>query len=259
MSAAVGNGEVTEEKLNMKFDRSESECSTECSGEYVTTNKKIKLQMEDREGWYGHSSNYWKEVPSTVDGMLGGYGNLTFADLTTSAQFLAPLVKEGMGTELAVDCGAGIGRISKGLLLNVFDKVEMVDTCSEHLESAKEYMGPLFERVSAQHCTGLEDFTPPEAHYDCVWIQWVIIYLSDYDFISLLARCKKALKPGGYIVIKDNVCKSGCEMDSNDGSITRSDCQLKKIFSRAGLELVKDTYQKDFPKNLYKVKFYALR
>ena len=122
-------------------------------------------------------------------------------------------------------------RISKGLLLNVFDKVEMVDTCSEHLESAKGFMvsalsitsyldssvqmtllysfccpicmynvhpqgplynvhpqGPLFERVSAQHCTGLEDFSPSEACYDCVWIQWVIIYLSDYDFIKLLGR-----------------------------------------------------------------------
>ena len=228
--------------------------------EYVIRNTQIQDCMSNREGWYSHSKTYWSTVPSTIDGMLGGYGSLTFSDLASSVQFLAPLYKEGGNTGLALDCGAGIGRVTKGLLLNIFDKVEMIDTCREHLDSAQEFLGgELFSRVSAQHCCGLEDFQPIEKVYDLVWIQWVIIYLSDYDFIALLARFKRSLKEGGYIVIKDNVCKSGSEMDEQDGSVTRSDYQLKQIFKKAGCEVVIDTHQRDFPKELFKVKYYALR
>ena len=71
--------------------------------------------------------------------MLGGFGNLTFADLANSAEFLAKLTKNSE-TKLALDCGAGIGRITKGLLLNIYDNVEMIDTCQEHLDHAKDYM-----------------------------------------------------------------------------------------------------------------------
>ena len=46
----------------------------------------------------------------------------------------------GMSLNLAVDCGAGIGRITGGLLLPVFEAVDMVDTCSEHLDAAREYL-----------------------------------------------------------------------------------------------------------------------
>lgn len=229
------------------------------SQQFVVRNSKVQECMSNREGWYSKSKNYWKEVPSTVDGMLGGYGSLTQSDLLSSAQFLAKLFT-GLNTERALDCGAGIGRVTKGLLLNIFDQVEMIDTCQEHLESAREYLGEkMFARVPAQHCCGLEDFHPEPDTYDLVWIQWVIIYLSDYDFIALLARFKKSLKKDGYIVVKDNVTKTGCELDDKDSSVTRSDYQLKQIFKRAGLELIVDSYQKDFPRELYKVKYYALR
>lgn len=226
---------------------------------FVVRNSKVQECMSDRENWYSQSQNYWKNVPSTVDGMLGGYGSLTHSDLCSSAQFIAKLFK-GLNTELAIDCGAGIGRVTKGLLLNIFDKVEMIDTVQEHLDNARTYMGEeYFARVPAQHCCGLEDFHPAPNTYDLVWIQWVIIYLSDYDFVNLLTRFKESLKKDGYIVVKDNVTVSGCELDSKDSSVTRSDYQLKQIFKKAGLELVVNSYQKNFPRELYKVKYYALR
>ena len=229
--------------------------------QFVVRNSEVQRCMSDRVTWYGKSRDYWTQVPSTVEGMLGGYGSLTHADLCSSAQFIAKLCNTGgLGTELALDCGAGIGRVTQGLLLNIFDRVEMLDTCQEHLDSACDYMGnELFARVSAQHCCGLEDFHPNPDTYHVVWIQWVIIYLSDYDFIDLLARFKASLKKDGYIVIKDNVTKAGCELDARDSSVTRSDNQLKLIFKKAGLELVEESFQKGFPRELYKVKYYALR
>ena len=227
--------------------------------QFVVRDYKVQECMSNRNDWYSKSKNYWKEVPSTIDGMLGGYGSLTHSDLCSSAQFIAKLYT-GLNTELALDCGAGIGRVTKGLLLNIFDRVEMIDTCQEHLDSAQQFLGEeMFARVPAQHCCGLEDFHPAPNTYDLVWMQWVIIYLSDYDFIQLLARFKKSLKKDGYIIVKDNVTRNGCELDDTDSSVTRSDYQLKQIFKRAGLELHVDSYQKNFPRELYKVKYYALR
>jgi protein N-terminal methyltransferase len=73
-----------------------------------------------------------------------------------------------------VDCGAGIGRISKHLLLKNFENIEMVDVNSNFIEKAKEYLGPDdAKRVNEFHCCGLENFNPNGKKYDCIWIQWV--------------------------------------------------------------------------------------
>jgi protein N-terminal methyltransferase len=76
--------------------------------------------------------------------------------------------------KLAIDCGAGIGRISKHLLLRNFENIEMVDVTENFIEKAKEYLGPEdSKRVAKFHRCGLEKFSPEIRKYDCIWIQWV--------------------------------------------------------------------------------------
>jgi len=229
--------------------------------QFVTTDPHIQQLMSDPERWYKHSQHFWQNTDSTVNGMLGGYGSLSPHDLTSSAQFLKPFIMSGdLGTGLALDCGAGIGRITSGMLLHIFSNVEMLDTVQAHLDQAQCFMGDeLYSRVSAQHCVGLEGFKPRECVYDVVWIQWVIIYLSDSDFISLLTRLKSSLKPGGIIVIKDNVGGEGCELDSEDSSVMRNNVQLEEIFRLAGVTILKNQLQIGFPQELQPVRFYALQ
>jgi 2-polyprenyl-3-methyl-5-hydroxy-6-metoxy-1,4-benzoquinol methylase len=43
--------------------------------------------------------------------------------------------------------------------------------------------------------------------YDVIWIQWVVGHLTDDDFVDFFLRCRKGLKPGGVIVLKENTCK----------------------------------------------------
>lgn len=82
--------------------------------------------------------------------------------------------KNKIGNKLAVDCGAGIGRISKHLLLKNFDQVEMVEVTENFVSKAKEYLGHEdSKRVAKFHCCGLQDFNPEPKKYDCIWIQWV--------------------------------------------------------------------------------------
>ena len=42
--------------------------------------------------------------------------------------------------KLFVDCGAGIGRVTKNLLLPLFDTVDMVEQNPEFLQTAKDYL-----------------------------------------------------------------------------------------------------------------------
>lgn len=43
---------------------------------------------EDETSFYTNAEDYWKEVPPTVDGMLGGYGSISSIDINGSKAFL---------------------------------------------------------------------------------------------------------------------------------------------------------------------------
>lgn len=43
---------------------------------------------EDETTFYSNAEGYWKDVPPTVDGMLGGYGSISSIDLSGSKAFL---------------------------------------------------------------------------------------------------------------------------------------------------------------------------
>ena len=38
--------------------------------------------------FYSNAEDYWREVPPTVDGMLGGYGSISNIDINGSKAFL---------------------------------------------------------------------------------------------------------------------------------------------------------------------------
>lgn len=78
------------------------------------------------------------------------------------------------GTHCALDCGSGIGRVSKGVLLPIFEKMELADMMEHFLLHAhEEYLGDDADRIETYYCYNLQDFTPPKNKYDVIWIQWV--------------------------------------------------------------------------------------
>ena len=91
-------------------------------------------------------------------------------------------------------------------------------------------------------------------------IQWVSGHLPDAEFVAFLRRCRAGLRKGGAIVVKENlVAGQHFIMDKEDSSVSRSEPYFLRLFQEAGLELVDEREQKNFPKNLFKVKSYALR
>ena len=73
--------------------------------------------------------------------------------------------------------------------------------------------------------------------YDVVWIQWCLLYLTDEDAISFFHRCRNGLKPGGRIIVKENICQEGFVVDTDDSSLSRSNAYMLQLFEKAGMQV----------------------
>lgn len=128
---------------------------------------------------------YWNSAPATVTGMLGGYPQVSRADLQGSRTFLARLRRSSLPNSSStspnsserssseplprlgrvVEVGAGIGRITKGFLSHVaseIDVVEPVKKFTDELQSEKtvQEIEEHGARLSRIFNVGLEDWDP---------------------------------------------------------------------------------------------------
>lgn len=151
-----------------------------------------EIIRKNEEEFYSDGANYWSGIPPTTDGMPGGSGYISDADIKGSKMLLKQLFSSKCqpGRDYALDCGAGIGRITKYLLTEVFTNVDMVEQNSTFLEKAKVYLGPKKDKVVNFFAIGLQSFDPIPKHYDVIWIQWVIGHLTDDHLVQFLQRCK---------------------------------------------------------------------
>lgn len=171
-----------------------------------------------------------------------------------------------------LDCGAGVGRVTKTCLLELFEEVDLVEPLGHFLDQAKDELdlengkpGPRVKELAKRGHRAvrfvqepLEEFQPEPGRYDCVWVQWCIGHLTDDDFVEFYARCKRALRPGGLFVLKENTCSKGFVVDKDDSSLTRSHQYFLELFARCGLTVLKTATQKNFPKELFPVRMYLM-
>lgn len=214
--------------------------------------------------------DYWNGVSATNDGMLGGFQDQSTIDLEGSRKFLAKLRQPSAASQellpRAVDCGAGIGRITSGFLSNVAQTVDIVEPVEKFTRTISE--GDEFrelrnnDRIGKVYNEGLQSWTPAKSTYDLIWNQWCLLYLKDVQLIAYLRRCKEALTNGGWIVIKENIITEdeGPDIfDNEDSSVTRTDKKYRALFGKAGLKLVATELQENWPKSLFPVGMYALQ
>jgi protein N-terminal methyltransferase len=248
------------------------------------------VDAECPDAWINvaHSLDYWNNVSSDNNGMLGGYPQTSRIDLQGSSNFLTKLrrgkaqaSKQSLPPlERAADCGAGIGRITKGLLLGVAKRVDVVEPVKKFTDElvqslgngqyagdgeAKDCKGQVGELINL----GLQDWIPEPASYDLIWNQWCLGHLTDAQLVTYLQRCKAGLKQAeaeesskSCIVIKENLSTDIHHKDiydEEDSSVTRSDDKFRTLFERAGLKVVATEQQRGMPKELFPVRIYALR
>ncbi|KAL8278482.1 hypothetical protein RQP46_009172 [Phenoliferia psychrophenolica] len=103
--------------------------------------------------------SYWANTPATVNGVLGGYGPTTAVprlDAAMSRMLLLSILPQ-LSTIVpphrhtknasppsprrsfrALDCGAGIGRVTSTVLLPLFDRVDLVEPVQKFLDTARD-------------------------------------------------------------------------------------------------------------------------
>ncbi|XP_050543784.1 N-terminal Xaa-Pro-Lys N-methyltransferase 1 [Daktulosphaira vitifoliae] len=210
---------------------------------------------------YNTSKNYWSNTPASLDGMLGGFAKLTIPDIKESNVFLKNLfkMKNGPSNLRALDCGAGIGRISKQLLTKHFTYVDLLEQDKKFVEKAQIILQGT--NVVNFYCASLQDFSPNNnIKYDVIWIQWVLGYITNEDLIKFLKKCCMLLNKNGVIVIKENISSSEeGDVDAIDSSVTRSIDSFCNIYQEANLKCITRKTQQNFPKGMYKVETFALQ
>ncbi|KAK4039795.1 alpha-N-methyltransferase NTM1 [Parachaetomium inaequale] len=226
----------------------------------------LSLENVDSRISRADGRKYWEGIDATVDGMLGGLPHVTRVDIRGSRNFLAKL---GIGSKpgqrvaaSALEGGAGIGRVTEGLLLDgIAQEVDVIEPIAKFTAALQAKLG-----VRSIFNMGLEDWQPSEegVQYDLIWIQWCVGHLTDTQLVQFLERCKATLNPdGGVIVVKENNATVGQdEFDDVDSSVTRDDGTFRRIFADAGLRLVQAELQKGFQvpgASLLPVRMYALR
>lgn len=227
----------------------------------ATTSRAMSSRLHNGNDVYEKAEEYWSRASQDVNGMLGGFEKLHTPDITVSKRFIESLKKKNLfgSYDYALDCGAGIGRVTKHLLMPLFKKVDMEDLVEELIVSSDQYIGQ-DPRIGEKFIEGIQTFAPPEGRYDLIWIQWVSGHLVDEDLDAFFKRCVKGLKPGGCIVLKDNVTNNDKRLfDDDDHSWTRTEPELMEAFACADLEMVLKTVQTGFPKEIYPVKIFALK
>mmetsp|Transcript_3993 Transcript_3993/g.5544 ORF Transcript_3993/g.5544 Transcript_3993/m.5544 type:complete len:302 (-) Transcript_3993:71-976(-) len=231
--------------------------------------KKMKGEKSTTNGndsrWYRKAYDFWEDpsnCPVSDDGVLQGYGVLTPLDSRDSNLFLDSLASQNpsLRFDRVADCGAGIGRVTKHLLLPRFGHVDLVEQSPRLTSAAPAYIGAESSRVTCINI-GLQDFEPSPGTYDVIWIQWVIGHLADLDAVRFFRRCAAGLKPGGVVVLKDNTAGDSWVfvVDRSDSSVSRSLKYIKLLARLAGLQVCEERLQEGFPEELFPVYMLAFQ
>lgn len=206
-------------------------------------------QRANRAHYYAANHEWWEDGgyggANDDEAMIGDGGS--DADIEHSLSFLrtvfarCPRVRRAR----AMDGGAGVGRVTKNVLLKAFESVHLLEGSDALSKHSRRYLG----NKRAQRCTfahaKMQDFAPMPGAFALVWLQWSLQYLIDEDVVAFLRACAASLERHGVLVVKENRPSwngkaSRFEFDTPLGpnarfDITRPDAHHAWLFAQAGL------------------------
>lgn len=83
-----------------------------------------------------------------MSGVLGGYGESHEADVKFSKELLERFPTKSKTR--ALDCGAGIGRITKHVLLDYYSEIDLVEPASDLLSQARQFVAS--DKLKVLYC-----------------------------------------------------------------------------------------------------------
>jgi protein N-terminal methyltransferase len=219
-----------------------------------------KENVSAKNKWYFKTKTHWANSESTIKGMLGGYEEVHGSDVKTSCELLEGLIKlNKIKTSSVIDCGAGIGRVTKSILVNYFKKIDIMEQDEKFVQTCRESFkdDPLIGNI---YQNSLQDFKF-EKTYEVIWIQWCLENLEDDDIILFMEKCKNALEKTGKVIIKENITEqeNNNKFSDEDYSKMRTMKSFRRIFKKSGFKIYKQFIHPNWPDDLVSVGVFVLK
>lgn len=220
---------------------------------------------------YDDAIQYWSNVPASVDGVLGGFGEKTSvpkADIIGSSTFIRKLQTRMQydGEKLTIDMGAGIGRITRDFLWKISDKCDLLEPVKPFVEQMNHELIQVKQKgkLGDIYDIGMQDWNcaPNKiGKYWLIWCQWCVGQLPDDELVEFWIKCRNALIENGVgtMIVKENISPIEDIFDETDSSVTRTDEKFRHLFKQAGFKLIASDIQKGLPKELFPVRMYCLK
>ncbi len=209
---------------------------------------------------YQNIQNRWKNCSPTIKGVLGGYDNFHDYDIEYSQWFLNILKNKGVfiGGKVLESCG-GIGRVTKNLLVDYFDEVDMFDQEENFIAKAKEDMNRVY-RVKDIARSSIQGYVF-QKYYDAMWLQWSLENLEDEDLEVFLSKCHENLVDNGIVIVKENIPPIGKDYDIGKDYLARSPQTIRSFFFEAGFELIEEHIPtpEEWPLDILRVAIFAFK
>jgi protein N-terminal methyltransferase len=207
--------------------------------------------------YYSAGTAYWSAQPATLSGMLAGHVRLHERDIRWSESILARYFAPGASASCE-NVACGIGRCSVSLLCRYFGRITFVEPVGSFLARAAAALGERGVEVGTREC-GAQDWEIDE-DFDCFWLQWVLLFLTDDDCVRFLRRYKGRLKPRGMIFVKENLTDADHALWSpEDHSLSRRREQLAELIAMAELVVGFEGEQLDWDRTMLPLYCYVLK
>lgn len=224
-------------------------CGEDDAGRRFASLSELWAEQAKHHAEYYHANDAWWDADGyggTDDeqAMIGDSGS---AEDVAHSQALLDAVRASrpqLQLTTALDGGAGIGRVTKHVLLRRCGSVCLLEPCARWLKQSRRYLGNKRAQRCTFVCERLEAHAPPRHSYDLIWLQWCLQYLVDADVVQALRQLANALTANGVLILKENRPTQGpaCEfhVDVPEGAhgrydVTRPDAHHRWLFSCAGL------------------------
>ena len=184
------------------------------------------------------TEDFWKEKPATVGGMLlqddvPGLGE------AERAEILAQLPE--LDGKNILELGAGIGRYTSHFV-TVAEHVTAVDFVERFLDENRQATAQ-FQNVT-YHCANVMDMELGIEAFDLVFWNWLLMYLSDSDILSLRDRVRSWMRVGGVLFFRES-CFLGTPANPNNPATYRPAELYTRLFE-GEFRLIRKGYVKAY-------------
>ena len=215
-------------------------------------------EEKPKEDWYKKREEHWASMEPTLLSVLGGFEKSNLPDVKCSCELLNGLILTNqLNPGTALDCAAGIGRVTEFVLTNFFKEIDLVEKEKKFIEKCKiKFSGN--NKIKNIYMSPLESFKF-ERKYDLIWIQWCLENLEDEDLIPFLNKCYDNLNDEGIIIVKENLYN----LDEEEKKDKKDKKEVDKSeFTYSDLDYSKQRpdsfYINLFIKNKFKIKLHFL-